>query len=1092
MEPGAPLPVIDGQLDALAWERAWGASRLLYSPTWGFAPAPIRIMNSGADLYVFVEDLPIGAGDQDRALILAFDTAQNGGRIAQEDDLAFLITEKGVAFAGRGNGVSGFTIDPEIGFWAAAVGAAGEFRWNAEFRIPLSLLLPEDAFSTSRLHMIGFQVSHTNLHFFGEDYTWPARTSAFNPNTYGELLLIRPKIQGDKEVLLDLARITQGADYDLFNRRSYDFLARRPTLVQASLFAPEFYQASKARVEVRRVLPPSSEVRFVEGPPGVIRTDPRRTLDLFSILEILLPADFFPVPGRYRFDLVLTPAPGYPQVEPIHLGTRTYLPANNLGVLLQPGLLMPDAADFREWGLDLVVAIPEAMRWASRRMPVPERSTLFQTDPELGQRDAGFLYAFLPVVLRPNPFGDAGVEGTRQRRLSTDALHQFNADLERRDPGNTLGRLDRAALLSASTGTGGGQAQYRWSPCHSALGFDTNPNGVSPTVLIHELLHCFGWDHAINRDHIVQSSYRFLDLFGPSVRRIGPPETNPRTMMFWAVTDIARHYPAAPVWNDVRQQLVDKPRLPKCSSCPASREGDGARGGETGQLLRVLGSITDDGVVAVDYTEVRTLADGFEPTESDPNGLYAIELLNEDGATLCAFSFSVLFVQSDPDNLVCQTCKAAHGPGQPHGAGRSGAEPPPATVDVVGFLHQVPLCDGAVRVAITRQGVIEWQQELPASIPVVQDVSAKFLEAEVLEVSWTAFDAMVPVQDLRHSVYFRRDADSLPLLLASGLEEPYFKFGLDFLPEAEGAAFIARTTNGRNSDEAESNPLEIAARPPGIMIVRPGPDDLADLRTSVIQGQPYLFTASAWDNLDGPLDGEAIKWFSDAEGFLGYGASVELVLDVPGGTVVTAIAEASSGLVAQAATQLFVFADSDGDGLPDVYEDQYPCLDPFVADSHLDPDGDELSSLLEFQLGTNPCNPDTSNNGVSDFEILLLGGDPTDGQTPVPEPSLFAGPGLHAVAAKADETEPILRKVVISMVGAQPIGWSALASEPWIELHQEQGFGDGLLFFSIHPEDLAPGMNHGVVFIIPDDGSPVRLLIVEADREQASEAWLLR
>jgi hypothetical protein len=49
-------------------------------------------------------------------------------------------------------------------------------------------------------------------------------------------------------------------------------------------------------------------------------------------------------------------------------------------------------------------------------------------------------------------------------------------------------------------------------------------------------------------------------------------------------------------------------------------------------------------------------------------------------------------------------------------------------------------------------------------------------------------------------------------------------------------------------------------------------------------------------------------------------------------------------------------ADSDGDGLPNGYEDQVG-LDPAFNDSILDPDGDGLTNLQEFAVGTSPLAP---------------------------------------------------------------------------------------------------------------------------------------
>ena len=48
--------------------------------------------------------------------------------------------------------------------------------------------------------------------------------------------------------------------------------------------------------------------------------------------------------------------------------------------------------------------------------------------------------------------------------------------------------------------------------------------------------------------------------------------------------------------------------------------------------------------------------------------------------------------------------------------------------------------------------------------------------------------------------------------------------------------------------------------------------------------------------------------------------------------------------------------------------------DPSVAGQ--DPDGDGLTNLQEFQLGTDPRNPDTDGDGVSDGEEVKRGIDP--------------------------------------------------------------------------------------------------------------------
>src|SRR3989339_641171 len=47
--------------------------------------------------------------------------------------------------------------------------------------------------------------------------------------------------------------------------------------------------------------------------------------------------------------------------------------------------------------------------------------------------------------------------------------------------------------------------------------------------------------------------------------------------------------------------------------------------------------------------------------------------------------------------------------------------------------------------------------------------------------------------------------------------------------------------------------------------------------------------------------------------------------------------------------------DLDGDGLINIYEVGYVCLDQYVVDSNLDPDNDGVVSLAEYNSGTDPC-----------------------------------------------------------------------------------------------------------------------------------------
>ncbi len=70
--------------------------------------------------------------------------------------------------------------------------------------------------------------------------------------------------------------------------------------------------------------------------------------------------------------------------------------------------------------------------------------------------------------------------------------------------------------------------------------------------------------------------------------------------------------------------------------------------------------------------------------------------------------------------------------------------------------------------------------------------------------------------------------------------------------------------------------------------------------------------------------------------------------------------------------------DNDNDGMPDDWELKYR-LDPFnSSDALVDSDGDGLTNLQEYKLGTNPKKKDTDGDGVDDGKEVKAGSDPKD------------------------------------------------------------------------------------------------------------------
>jgi uncharacterized protein (DUF1800 family) len=104
-----------------------------------------------------------------------------------------------------------------------------------------------------------------------------------------------------------------------------------------------------------------------------------------------------------------------------------------------------------------------------------------------------------------------------------------------------------------------------------------------------------------------------------------------------------------------------------------------------------------------------------------------------------------------------------------------------------------------------------------------------------------------------------------------------------------------------------------------------------------------------------PMDNGTAKWTDYSS------VTNQMSINVHQGVQLFISTNALANLPAFAAAR-----DSDKDGMPDVWEDLHGFNKFAAADATLDADGDGLNNRDEFLAGTNPHNPDTDGDGISD------------------------------------------------------------------------------------------------------------------------------
>lgn len=196
----------------------------------------------------------------------------------------------------------------------------------------------------------------------------------------------------------------------------------------------------------------------------------------------------------------------------------------------------------------------------------------------------------------------------------------------------------------------------------------------------------------------------------------------------------------------------------------------------------------------------------------------------------------------------------------------------------------------------------------------------------------------------------------------------------------ETLTFYANDSKSETYDEVTITVTAVNDPPGPAKILEP------ENNTEILAWDPLDFVATCYDP-DLPYgDTLTYNWTSDICGILGTGDLLSNIELLVGKHKITLTVSDEKDECTTATINVKVnrapFTDTDKDGLPDTWE-QDNGLDPFdPSDAAQDFDNDNLSNYEEYTEDTDPQEPDTDGDGLSDGdEIKVYGTAPTDPDT---------------------------------------------------------------------------------------------------------------